>query len=286
LHRWLSAKLTGKDPEDVTAEERQMGKVVGLGFPGGLGPQNFCRYAMSSYGIRFTVEQARELKEAWLNAFPEMRRYLEDRRRIGPLHSSVDNPGGWPSHIAAGAALRVFAGTPYRASDHASYPRTFVDWAWSRVSTAEFRDKERFPEDIEQRQGSAALRKALDQEVVVWQSGRVRPFVSYCEARNNVFQGTVADGAKMAIYRLVREGFRVVNFIHDEVIVELHESWDHLALARKIESIMIEEMKRVIPDVAVNVEFALMRKWQKSARPVYDDPNNPTKLLPWEEAGE
>jgi hypothetical protein len=40
---------------------------------------------------------------------------------------------------------------------------------------------------------------------------------------NTMFQGLAADGAKLALWKLWRAGYRLVNFIHDEILVELPE---------------------------------------------------------------
>ena len=68
--------------------------------------------------------------------------------------------------------------------------------------------------------------------------------------------------------------------IHDEVILEVPIDADHLALAHQVECIMIEEMAKMIPDVKIGVEFALLDRWHKGAKARLD-PDNPTKLLLW-----
>ena len=65
-------------------------------------------------------------------------------------------------------------------------------------------------------------------------TGRVRGRVGFTQARNTPFQGLAADGAKLALWALIRAGYRVVAFIHDEIIVELpEEGVDHAAEARR-----------------------------------------------------
>lgn len=59
---------------------RDGGKVVvthqcaNFGYPGGLGPKKFVQFALDTYGVVLTIDRARELKEMWLEAFPEVRR--------------------------------------------------------------------------------------------------------------------------------------------------------------------------------------------------------------------
>lgn len=69
-----TAKARKKEPE--VAEARQLAKVAGFGYPGGLGPPGFRAFA-SGYGVKVTLDQARQLKEFWFAAFPEYREYFD-----------------------------------------------------------------------------------------------------------------------------------------------------------------------------------------------------------------
>jgi hypothetical protein len=277
-HKWLASCITGKAIDGITSDERQKAKAVGFGFPGGMGTTSFCGYAEKTYGVTFTLEEAEAVKAKWMEALPEMKLYMQSS---SPVAGWTGNPLGWPDDIAAATAARVLVGQPTKAATGERYPEGLINWVWRKARETEFPGKGRFLSDIERQAGSPGLRDAITLETVVWSSGRVRTGCSYCEARNNAFQGLVADGAKTALYRLVRDGFRVVNFIHDEFLVEFPEDADHLALARQVETVMVREMSKAIPHVTISVEYALMRRWCKSAKPVFDDPANPTKLLVW-----
>lgn len=54
---------------------RQLAKGLSFGIPGGLGAEKL-RQLLRGYGHDVTVERARELKELWLERFPEMRLYF------------------------------------------------------------------------------------------------------------------------------------------------------------------------------------------------------------------
>ena len=75
--------------------------------------------------------------------------------------------------------------------------------------------------ELAKRRGSQELRRALFRETAATLTGRLRARVDYCAARNTPFQGLAADGAKLALFRLTAEGYRVVAFVHDEIVVEL-----------------------------------------------------------------
>jgi DNA polymerase-1 len=67
LHRLLAAKITGKDPADVTPVERQAGKAGNFGFLFGMGSGGFMEYAETNYGVAFSEIQAAEVRRAFFD---------------------------------------------------------------------------------------------------------------------------------------------------------------------------------------------------------------------------
>lgn len=123
-----------------------------------------------------------------------------------------------------------------------------------------------------------------------FQTGRIRgniPYTVYC---NTLFQGLAADAAKAAGFKVAKEmyaapssplyGSRIVNFIHDEILAEVPEQPELAhAAAFRLRDIMVEEAQKLIPDIRITAEPALMRRWYKGAKTVY----SPSGLLmPWE----
>jgi hypothetical protein len=106
-------------------------------------------------------------------------------------------------------------------------------------------------------------------------------------AANNQFQGLAAYGAKLAVIQMTEEmyldkssplfGSRLPNFIHDETMCE-HPLDNLHARAYRQAAVMKEQMKLVVPDVAINVEPAAMYFWDKDAEAVHDADG---KLIPW-----
>ena len=80
-----------------------------------------------------------------------------------------------------------------------------------------------------------------------------------------MFQGLAADGAKLALWKLWRANYRIVAFVHDQVLIEVPSSANHKAVQQHIEELMISGMKEVVPDVSVSVESAYLRRWSKAA---------------------
>lgn len=56
---------------------RKLAKPVGLGYPGGLGPEKCMGIAKDTYGIEGDIEMFTMLREIWHDTFPEMRPYFD-----------------------------------------------------------------------------------------------------------------------------------------------------------------------------------------------------------------
>lgn len=116
---------------------------------------------------------------------------------------------------------------------------------------------------------------------------RYRGNVRYTEACNSIFQGLGADIAKAAGWDILRAcydftidsplyGCRIVNFVHDEFVGEAPEGRAHEA-AYEVRRLMLKAAAPYLPDVKIEVEPALMRRYSKDAKPVFDR----GRLIPW-----
>lgn len=208
VHRWFAAKVVGKHAlEDVLDDERQMAKACNFGFPGGLGIKTFQYHAKTSYGIDLPEDRCKELKQLWLDAFPEMEYHFKP---------AVDSA--------------------FSTDDETMYIAETI-------------------------------------------TGRKRRNATFCSACNYQFQGLAADGARVALWYLWLEKFRMVNMVHDEVISELRDDNYLQQNVQRINQLMVYGMQQVIPHVKIKVEGTLMRRWYKEAKPVFDEQGN---LLVWE----
>jgi hypothetical protein len=96
-------------------------------------------------------------------------------------------------------------------------------------------------------------------------TGRLRAAASFPARHNNVFQGLAADRAKLALWKLWRAGYRVVNFVHDESRVEVPDGPGLDDHDREVTRLMVAGMREVVPDVVVKVESVAARAWSKEA---------------------
>lgn len=142
---------------------------------------------------------------------------------------------------------------------------------------------------INQHQWATVRRKKYDIDVTTvrqFRSNRLRGGCSYTVACNSYFQGLAADAAKAAGWALMREceagelqGWGVWNFIHDEYILEGPAEDAHRA-AQVIKRVMESAAQEWIPDIPISASPALMRRWRKEAKPVF---NQVGELIPWED---
>ncbi len=73
--------LCKKSPEESVRkffkEWRTFAKPVGLGFPGGLGPETFVEFARKGYGVVISEQQASDFREMWRAVYPEMPKFFD-----------------------------------------------------------------------------------------------------------------------------------------------------------------------------------------------------------------
>lgn len=306
LHRLVASQMTGKAEQDVTAEERQKAKPVNFGLPGGMGPNGLKRYSKSSYGVELSDEEVERLTEAWFRLFPEMEEFLgaddlgERAARLFGLtpmgffehtgsRTFLDHPanGGReniPHAILGGMLLKTLKTSEPKTRNGAGYRAEEIDYFWARVTTGIHDLPAEHHAAVIDRRASPGLQRAVirvvDRAPCFTLTGRLRANASYCARHNTIFQGLAADGAKLALWRLWRSGFRLANFIHDEVLVEVPEDANLHEQAETIRCLMIEGMREVAPDVRIEVEYAAARRWSKKAKANFDDNG---RLLVWEE---
>jgi hypothetical protein len=208
------AKTRKKDKE--VKESRQNAKAANFGFPGGMGNYTFRMTQLKQSEKFWTEEEARDLKAAWLQAFPEMVEYFEYNQQI------------------LGIEEECVIEIPY----------------------------------------SRRLRK-------------VSTFPSAC---NTWFQALAADGAKAALAEVTRLCYTVpssalydarpVNFVHDEVILEIADRAEvYQPAAVEFEKVMSDAFNRFTPDYPTSTEAVLMRVWSKNAEQAFDERGG---LIPWE----
>ncbi|MBL8797631.1 MAG: hypothetical protein JNM56_27270 [Planctomycetia bacterium] len=266
--------------QDRYEAARQAAKAVNFGVPGGLGAGRLQEYARHTFGVQLSLEEARAKRGRLMTIYRELDAYLSEdtsvilaRNLEAPLWAVRNELGD----IHMVCIWKILCGNPKKA-DGTDYQRTFVSRIWA--SLAGLNRNASLAAAMQQRTPSEALAKSVCQAGVATLTGRLRGHVRYSQARNTPFQGLAADGAALVLFRLVREGYRVVAFVHDEILVELPDEGGFVAEAsvRRVERIMNEEMARVlVGDIPVACEAALGERWCKKAKLICRE----GRVYPW-----
>jgi hypothetical protein len=276
-----------KDPQREAAYDaaRQAAKAVNFGVPGGLGVASLVAYARHTYKVALTEDEARQRRDKLLGIYPELEAYLaEDACTLLARNLKADPAAvraRWDALFHLSCVRKVLAGNP-RNRQGEPYGPDQVERIWRAVAGLN-RDPA-LAEDLGNRRPSKALAARVCQAGVATLTGRIRGNVSYTQCRNTPFQGLAADGAALALFALVKEGFRVVGFIHDEVLVELPDEGGYVSeeKVRRVQEIMCRTMEEVlVGDIPVACEATLSRRWNKKARLVVKD----GRVYPWEPEG-
>jgi hypothetical protein len=268
-------------------EARQSAKAVNFGVPGGLGAASLVAYARGTYQVEMTLEQAQALRTRLIKeVYPELDLYLsEDGMAVlahslgvpaGELWDAFDPEGTRAPYIAVGIR-NVVRGRTHNAKGGPYSPR-YVERIWRTLQRC-CQDPALRPA-LEACQGGEGLAGRLFGSGVWTLTGRLRAGVSYSQCRNTPFQGLAADGAKLALWRLVCAGYRVVGFVHDEVLVELPDRGGSVPRAEveRVEAILCRAMEEVLGEgIPVACESALATCWSKDAERIVDG----DRVLAW-----
>ena len=81
FHRATAARMSGAPIDEITREERQSAKPLAFGLLYGMGAAALSDYAYHSYGIKLTLTEARERRDAFFRAYPQFRQWQYTQSR-------------------------------------------------------------------------------------------------------------------------------------------------------------------------------------------------------------
>jgi DNA polymerase I-like protein with 3'-5' exonuclease and polymerase domains len=304
LHKLVSGRVFDKPENELTKAERTKAKPINFGKPGGMGNTKLKQYAKVSYGVQLTDDEVQELSDAWFELFPEMRDFLTDvidtpfelakflDLTVESHHEHTDDARFLyhaqgleqnPSRTLGCMCLKVLKEAAPKTEKGKPYSTTDIEYFWARLEAKASSFALKFQQDIVQRRPSVNLQREVMSLVsragVFTFTGRLRANATYSARHNTIFQGLAADAAKLGLWRLWRAGYHIVNFVHDQNVVEVSANSDLKKHAEKISSLMIAGIKDVAPDILAEVEYAAADRWYKEAEPVFDKSGK--KLLLW-----
>lgn len=261
-------KLKDTHP-DLYKKHRQAAKAVNFGVPGGLGAAKLVLYAKTNYGVTMTLEEARRFKDGLCNrVYPELGWYLTDgslldlannlKTHVGQVKAAL-KVEEVTAGLTMGGVKKIVGGRAFKA-DGTPFNSYWVSNVWNALVGLDASEDARVREVLSRQEGSPWLEERLFSRTVATLTGRLRSGVSYTEARNTPFQGLAADGAKLALWGLHKAGFRIVAFIHDEVLLEVKDEEE----AKEAQRIMDREMKSVLhPLIPCASEYHYGTLWEK-----------------------
>ena len=205
-------------------------------------------------------------KYLWLTP----RSFDEDRGwRHMDKHDS-DLPAGW----IGGMLLKVLRDPNPCTRAGEPYPPETLTYFWTAaqrladVIPGNDTKRKRLTAQLRRRQPSIELQRAVrghfDETPVMSATGRIRAAARSTASRNTIFQSVAADGGLLALWKLFRAGYRIVAFVHDEIVVEIPLGSDREAHAAEIARLMIEAMHEVIPGMLVKVETVVSPSFSKA----------------------
>lgn len=129
--------LEADDP-DVFKYWRTFAKPVGLGFPGGLGPETMVALARG-YGLDLTLDDTQRAREIWMGRYPEAREWLRGDTGVAQLEYEEDVYGYVTRQgmVRAGCSYTAAANGCALQSDPAEMIREVV---WQLETACNLRD--------------------------------------------------------------------------------------------------------------------------------------------------
>jgi hypothetical protein len=297
VHRIIAGTVLGIPPGDVTDDQRKGAKAISFGAPGRMGAATLQRVARNNYGKDLTIEEVEAALQAYHRAFPELTAFLGHHPERGDVDTGLelarhlgltprwfdeaagrwhrdqpesDQVAGW----VGGMLLKVLAAASPETRRGQPYGQELVDNFWAvaqrlvAIIPGNDTKRARLIDQLKRRVPSRELRNAVlghfDKTAVMSATGRIRAGARATASRNTIFQSIAADGGLLALWKLFRAGYRVVAFIHDEIVVEIPVDSDREAHAAEIARLMIEGMHEVIPGMLVKVEAIVSPSFSKS----------------------
>ena len=271
-HRYTAALLLGKSPDqfnqlplDEQKKFRQQSKAVNFGVPGGLGAESLVEYAKHSYRQEMTIDEARSFRKRLITeVYPELTPYLADRQYADMAANLQTTEArvrqALPRRKQISTASRIVSGCEETA-DGEPYGAELINYVWSGL--VQLNQNPELLHELTTRKPSVTLMRKIFSGNTVTISGRLRGHVGFSQATNTPFQGLAADGNKLAMFGLLRAGFRVCGFIHDELLVLIPDGADYTAAVRQAQHMMADAMQQFCPDIPFVTEYLLADRWYK-----------------------
>ena len=289
VHLLIAAAVLGKDPGEVTKPERDSAKPVSFGRPGGMGAARLQQVAKASYGKDLTIEEVEERIAAYNHLCPELPAFLTDAVDTGQalaealnltparFYQAIDayyDPSDPAMHVPADwlggmllKALRDEAPATKKGTGRFYSPEE-IAFFWDEARRLPLKLKPKLRAKLESRQADRRLwnevRTWAGRRPVFTVTGRLRARATFCSSRNTIFQAVAADGAILGLWLVWRAGHRLVDFVHDQQVVEAPADDRIPQRIAENEELMKRGMLLVVPGMNVKVETVVTRSLNKA----------------------
>jgi hypothetical protein len=286
VHRLIGAAVLGKAAGDVTKEERNSAKPVSFGRPGGMGVRGLQQVARSGYGVELSEGEVQKRIDAYHRLCPELDRLLKDEvDACGVIANKLDlTPAGhhwvtgdyfdptvsWHFRSASylgGMLLKVLREKDPKTLQGRVYSAEEINFFWEKAQQLPVQLKPKLKAKLQSqtpdRELSEAVRDWAGRRPVFTVTGRLRANATFCSSRNCLFQGVAADGAILGLWLVWRKGYKLVDFVHDQLVVESPADNQVQDRVAEIEELMKKGMLEVVPGMAVKVETVVTRSLNK-----------------------
>jgi hypothetical protein len=192
-------------------------------------------------------------------------------RFVDPHNPDNLIPAGW----LGGMLLKVLRDPEPKTRDGRLYSPQEIEFFWQAAQGLAEVLEPRLRTALQSQEARLALwyavRNWAGRRPVFTLTGRLRANATYCSSRNCVFQGPAADGAILGMWKIWRAGYQLVNFVHDQVVVESPADDQVAGRVAHVEALMKQGMLEVVPGMLVNVETVITRSLhKKDLDPRYD----------------
>ena len=227
-----------QEVRDLYDKYRKFAKPTNLGYPGGLGPATFIKYAKATYELVISLEQATMFRDTWRETYPEMVDYFAYINKI--------------------------------CLDTANGPKSYTD----DDGCEKKRDRYCYDSPFGMHRAGAdycAAANGLGLQTPSAEGAKL----AILNAQRACFDPTLGsilypDDRGVTVKFLM--------FIHDELVGEVRRDDMTLVTqrVREVQRLMVEAMKLITPDVTPKTEAALMLRWDKRAKSKVDANGNLT----------
>lgn len=247
-------------PRKQQKEIRQKIKAFSFGVPGGLGASKLVLYAAANYDVHLTQKQAKESKDKFLEVYPEIgkKHHLADHMEDA-LAYQLDLPRRSIPKLQDFQRLRW----SFWMKGDATLTDPELDQFWEYMGNLLVKAKRHdLLPYVEERQLGRCIKNLFLYRGCTL-TGLIRANANYSQCSNLPMQSVCASAAKEVLYELMRQGYTVKLYLHDEFLIQVPERGAKDAVHR-LDNLINKTLEGCVGmGIPMAVEGGLGRTWQK-----------------------